>query len=330
MNDLRLTDAQFSAGTDGHRARRRPWPDLRVEILADVETMAQERPLPGLLGRARRTPTRTRAGGRCFWRPLRCSHLGLATAGVAGALLQEREAPLPCVDLTPPTDLPAFARSAYESMPKLPPLTLTALRGRNDQAPDLRGWLGGRADRDVRVTRRNRAGRLRDLRDRNTRAQLVTVGSERRWIQDPAGAIGEDPRVFVYANLGAPGHGQAPVPGCEVATSPGEEYVGEPGRAWQYVGVETVVGRAAHHISCGGRDRWLDIETRLTLRDQTSAGISEVTEITFGQPPADLFDMRQPEGIASISGEEYYMLHEPRVPGNARARADASSRPGRR
>ena len=58
-------------------------------------------------------------------------------------------------------------------------------------------------------------------------------------------------------------------------------------------------------------DRWLDIETRLTLRDQTSAGISEVTEITFGQPPADLFDNRRPEGVASISEEEYSCATDP-------------------
>ena len=214
------------------------------------------------------------------------------------------------VDLTPPKDLPAFARSAYESMPQLPPLTLTALQ---DGTTKRRIYVDGSGAVRIETFASPDATEPNgyEIYSGTSIARLVTIGLRAPLGSTGYGEIGEDPRVFVYAAMQAPWDGGAPVPGCEVATSPGEEYVAEPGRAWQYVGVETVAGRPTHHISCGGHDRWLDIETRLTLRDQTSAGISEVTEIAFGQPPADLFDNRQPEGVALISEEEYSCATDP-------------------
>ena len=82
---------------------------------------------------------------------------------------------------------------------------------------------------------------------------------------------------------------------------------------WRYVGLEYVAGRPTHHVTCGGGDLWIDIETRLILRTQGPAvddagqpipvEFTEVTEIAFGEQPAALFE--PPEGLARISADEY-------------------------
>ena len=88
MNDLRLTDAQLSAGLKAI-APSQALAGLRVEILADVETVAQERPLPGFLGRLTDADPNARRRAMLLAAAALLA-LGLATAGVAGALLQER------------------------------------------------------------------------------------------------------------------------------------------------------------------------------------------------------------------------------------------------
>jgi hypothetical protein len=150
-----------------------------------------------------------------------------------------------------------------------------------------------------------------------TMAQLMEIGGQRVW-HEQAEAISEDPRVFVYAELGAAR--SAPAPGCETAVSPGEEYAGEPARGWQYVAVEYVAGRPAHHVRCGD-DLWIDVATRLTLRSRaaaTGAGgflprfrMIEVTNVEIGQPPAELFQIRRPEGVEANSPEEYECAQNP-------------------
>jgi hypothetical protein len=69
-----------------------------------------------------------------------------------------------------------------------------------------------------------------------------------------------------------------------------------------------------HHFACVG-EIWLDIETRLILRTREPEtddagqpipgrfGTTEVTEITFGEQPAALFEA--PEGIARMTSEAY-------------------------
>jgi hypothetical protein len=106
--------------------------------------------------------------------------------------------------------------------------------------------------------------------------------------------------------------------GCEVAVSEGEVYAYTPGRAWRYVGLETVAGRAAHHVACDGRgDLWLDVETSLTLRSQGfvrgpggfpvagSTHTIEVTTIEPGPPSPELFEIRRPPGVPALSDEDY-------------------------
>ena len=105
--------------------------------------------------------------------------------------------------------------------------------------------------------------------------QLLTVDGRPSWYEQ-ADAISEDPRVFVYATLGAARSDRSP--GCEVAVSPGEEYADMPARGWRHVGVERVAGRPAHHVSCGTDELWIDVKTHLALR---SRGVARDEE---GQP----------------------------------------------
>ena len=98
-------------------------------------------------------------------------------------------------------------------------------------------------------------------------------------------------------------------PGCEMERDPGEVGNGTAATGWRYVGVEYVAGRPTHHVACVG-DIWLDIETRLILRTRAPEtddagqpipgqfGTTEVTEITFGEQPAALFE--PPEGVAHM------------------------------
>ena len=142
------------------------------------------------------------------------------------------------------------------------------------------------------------------------------------WYAQP-GAISEDPRVFVYATLGQAGatieNGQR----CSSTPSPEEQPSSEPRTGWAYVGAERVAGRPAYHVECGGRHLWIDHQTRLTLRSsgpvvdeawnvipgQTET--VEVTSIDLGQPPADLFVIRAPDGVPVIDEETYTCLTDP-------------------
>jgi len=89
---------------------------------------------------------------------------------------------------------------------------------------------------------------------------------------------------------------------------------------WRHVGVEYIAGRPTHHVACVGDlsvdiDLWLDIETRLILRTREPEtddagqlipgqfGTTEVTEITFGEQPAALFEA--PEGVVHMTSEAY-------------------------
>ena len=131
----------------------------------------------------------------------------------------------------------------------------------------------------------------------------------------------EDPRVFVFAALGAGTSGAEP--GCEAATSPGETYTAEPGRGWRYVGLDYVAGRPAHHVRCGGRELWIDVDTSLTLRsrglalDETFQPIPgrfrtvEVTEVVFGQPSHELFELEPPPDVAVVGPDELNCAQDP-------------------
>ena len=99
-------------------------------------------------------------------------------------------------------------------------------------------------------------------------------------------------------------------------------YAESPGRRWRYVGVEAIAGRLAHHLECDG-DVWIDVETRLMLKSRGLAvdegfypipGVYravEATEVVFGQPPAELFALRAPDGVPTIDDATYSCATNP-------------------
>src|SRR5438445_3969202 len=147
--------------------------------------------------------------------------------------------------------------------------------------------------------------------------ELQIVDSQPVW-HEQQDAIMEDPRVFVFARLGGARYVDGTAYGCEIGISPGEVYSYPPGNAWRYVGLETVAGRPAHHVTCAGTgDLWLDVETRLTLQSQglrRGAGgfpiagdvhTIEVTSIALGQPSSALFEIRRPASTRVLPSAEY-------------------------
>ncbi len=153
-----------------------------------------------------------------------------------------------------------------------------------------------------------------------TRAEVVLVDGRAAWHQQ-ANGISEDPRVFVFAVMS--GAGNTPgTPGCEIAISEGETYAQPPSRNWRWLGSATIAGRATHHIACAG-ELWIDDETRLTLKSRGPAldaayqpipgrfRTIEAVEVVFGEPPADLFALRPPDGVATIDDEAYSCALDP-------------------
>ena len=311
MTGARLTDDQLTTGL----ARRTPAAapaGLRDRILAEVEATRQVRPIPPPLDRlADADPIARRRALLLVAAALLA--LGLATAGVVGAFLLDRRESIPDLSVVPPSDvsiarpqdLPSFVRSTYDRMPELEPMTITFRDGAD------KGRILVDASGAIRIERfaspDDPGPETYTILSGTSKGELVMVDGRPRWYaQDEA--IGEDPRVFVYATLGAAR--SAPSPGCETAVSDGEEYVGEPGRAWVYVGLETVAGRPTHHVRCGD-DLWIDDATRVTLRSRNAERTIEATEVVLGQPPAHLFEIRPPPGIDSIEPEAYACAQDP-------------------
>ena len=307
MNDMRLTDAQLAVGLRAI-VPSEAQVGLHARILAEVGATHQERPLPTLLGRLTDADPDARRRALLLLAAAALLAIGVAAAGVVGALLNERQKPF--LSLDPPKDLAGFVRSTYDLMPQSRPVTITTLQD---------GKTKGKIYVDSSGATRIETFATPDATEPDsykifagtTLGQLTTTGSRRVWSQQ-TDAISEDPRVFVFATMGAERRlGQ---PGCEVAISEGEVYHDTPGRAWTYVGVEYVAGRPTHHVSCSGDDLWIDIETRMTLRSRTAVlGVDgrpipglfhtiEATQVEFGQPPAALFEMRKPDG-AVVAGE---------------------------
>ena len=315
MSGMPLTDTQLSAGLARQVPDAAP-AGLRDRILEEVEVTRQVRPVPAPLDRlmdadpiARRRALLLVAAALVL--------LGLVTAGVVGALINDRRDSLPDLSLAAPKDLPAFVRSTYDRMPELPPMTITFLDGMTKGRIYVDGSGAIRTERFASPDDTEPA--TYTILNGTAMGELVVVDGRSVWYEQDE-AISEDPRVFVYAALGAAR--SAPSPGCETAVSPGEEYVGEPGRGWRYIGVEYVAGRATHHVRCGD-DLWIDVETRITLRSQSTvlgddgkpdpdqSRTIEATDVVFGQPPARLFEIRQPDGIAAISPEAYACAQDP-------------------
>jgi Tol biopolymer transport system component len=308
MNGRQLGDAQIARALRAHLPEHAQ-PGLAERILGEVEATSQVRALPSiaeLLGDA--DPFVPRRALLLVAALL--AVLALIGGAVAGSRLRDRD-PLTDLDLAPPADLPAFVKSAYDRMPELPPLAMTAI-----EDGSVRSRIYVHATGAVRIERYASLDAMEPETFRilsgHSLGELTMVGSERVWAEQDE-AISEDPRVFVYGALSANTDG--PQASCEVVTSPDEVDGRPPGSGWRYVGLEYVAGRPAHHVACV-RDLWIDVETRLILRSRAPAldgamrpipsafHTTEVSGLEFGPQPAVLFELTPPDGVANITPEQ--------------------------
>jgi Tol biopolymer transport system component len=309
MNGRKLSDEQIA------RALRARLPEhvpagLADRILGEVATTSQQRALPAIFGGGGDADPIVRRRSLLLAAALLAT-LALIGSAVVGSRLLERD-PISDLDLAPPADLRAFAMSAYDRMPELPPLAITAVEDGSAKSQIFVHESGA-----VRIERYSSLQATEpetyQILSGDSVGELTIAGTERVWAEQ-RDAIMEDPRVFVYAALSANSAGGLQ-PGCEVATSPGEVYAQPPGSGWRYVGLEYILGRPTHHIACV-RDMWIDVETRLVLRSRAPAfddalqpiegedRTIEVVELEFGEQPAALFDLSRPEGVANITPEQ--------------------------
>jgi hypothetical protein len=318
MSETRLTDARLERDLRAVVPSRAP-SGLHDRILAGVDATPQQRRMPRPLARlADADPIARRRALLLLAAALLIA--SLAVTGIVGAWLLERSTQaIPQLSLRQPSDMPAFARSAYAQMPQLPPMTIIALE---DGTSKRRILVNGHGS--VRVERYATPNAMEpetyDLFVGTTQAEVILVDGRPAWHQQ-AGGISEDPRVFVYAAMSAAGNTPG-TPGCEIAISEGETYAASPSRGWRWIGPETIAGRATHHIACSG-ELWIDDETRLTLKSRGPAlddayqpipgkfRTIEAIEVVLGEPPADLFELRAPDGVATIDDEAYSCATNP-------------------
>ena len=327
MNGRPLTDAQISQALRAHLPESAA-PGLRERVFEATETTAQLRSFPSILGALSDADPVARRRNLLIAAALLLA-LALASAAAVGAWRLFQRDPIDQLSLEPPADLPAFVLSSYERLPQLPPLTLT---WHSSGMPIRTPWgqgLGrgyGVADGRIFVDRSGavRFDRLESadatdpssytiLRADHHLSGVVPVGSEPVWVEpgDEALAAEVDPRVLLRTVLSA----ETGQPGCETQRDPSGAGDGTVAAGWQYIGLEDVARRHTHHVTCGGSDLWIDIETRLVLRTKGPAvddarqpipgqfSTTEVTEIAFGEQPAALFG--PPDGLTRMSADAY-------------------------
>jgi hypothetical protein len=319
MNAPRLTDAQVSQALRAHLPERAQ-AGLRERILEAAEMTGQQRALPSFLGALTEADSVTRRRSLLIAAALLVALALAATAAVGALRLLERD-PVQDLSVAPPADVPAFVLSSYDRMPELPPVAMTWVDGDGAKGRIYVHRSGAvRFDRfaSAETTEPTSSTILRD----NHLSGLAVVGTDRVWVEQQDEAFGEDPRVFIHAEIGS-GSISFGEPGCETSGEADQAGTGRDASGWRYVGAESVAGRPAYHFACGG-DLWLDIETRVILRaraplpDDAGQPIPgafrtiEVTEIAFGEQPSALFE--PPEGVARMPIEAYHdylCTHEP-------------------
>jgi hypothetical protein len=317
MSAHRLTEAQVSEALRAHLPDRAQ-AGLRERILEAAETSSQQRALPSFLGALSEADPITRRRSLLIAAALLVALAIAATAAVGALRLLERD-PIHQLSLEPPADVPAFVLSSYDRLPQLPPVAMSWL----DDDGSAKGRIYVDRSGAVRFDRFSSAEATEPssftVLSANRISGMAHVESEAVWVEPGHEAFGDDPRMWIRTVLNSEAG-----PGCEMDRDPSAVDDRTAATGWNYVGVEYVAGRPAHHFACVG-EIWLDIETRLILRtraplrDDTGQPIPgrfrtrEITEIAFGEQPAVLFE--PPQGIARMTSEAYgeYLCTRPVV-----------------
>jgi hypothetical protein len=316
MNGRSLTEARISEGLRAHLPQRAP-AGLRELIVDAAETTTQQRALRSFLGALMEADPVARRRSLLIAAALLLAVAVASAAAVGAWRLLQRES-IDELSLEPPDDVPAFVLSSYERLLQLPPVALAwhdsgSAKGRI--YVDRSGAV--RFDRFTSADA-TEASSYTILRG-NRISGMALVDSQAVWVEPGHEAVDDNARGYIRTVLNAGGNA-ADAPGCEMERDPSA--VGDVSAAtgWRYIGVEYVAGRPTHHVACAGKlsvdtDLWLDIETRLILRMREPLaddagqpipgqfGTIEVTEITFGELPAALFEA--PQGVAHMTPEAY-------------------------
>ena len=314
MSGQRLTDGQIAAALRVHLPERAA-PGLQARVMDRIESTAQQRPAPTILAPLFDADPIARRRTLLIAAALLLA-LAFASVAATGAWRLFGPSPISELSLEPPADPGAYVQSVYQRLPELAPVAITTLEDGTTKGMtyvDRSGSVRFERYPSVDATEPETYEILTGSR----KAELTIVGSDKVWIDSPD-AVGEDPRVFLLASTtpilarGAGCTGTPETPGDDTSAT-----------GWRYVGVEYVIGRPTHHVACADADLWIDITMPLILRTRgplvDDAGdvvpgayrTIEVTELQFGDPPSDLFEIRQPPGVAQMSDQERGCILDP-------------------
>jgi hypothetical protein len=316
MTAPRLTDAQIAATLRAHLPAHARG-DLRDRIATEVAASRPLRPLPGVFGRLSDADPDARRRVMLLVAAALLA-VGLAVAATVGALVNRGRLNLP-ISLAAPQDVPALVRSAYTAMPDLQPLTLTAVED-DGRTTKIYVTAAGAVRIERYAPQRLDEPESYEILAGTGKGHLLTYKGERIWYLQ-AEAISEDPRVFVYASLAGASFGWNQ-PQCQTVASGDGSDVELVGTGYRWLGGEAILGRPTHHVQCIG-EMWIDDQTRLVLRSRGAAHDAEgrpiegrtrtveVVELQFGEPPANLFELRSPAGVRTVSDEDYACATDP-------------------
>ncbi|HEX5823547.1 MAG TPA: hypothetical protein VFY18_03715 [Candidatus Limnocylindrales bacterium] len=287
MSDRQLSERQIAAALAAHVPPAAP-AGLHERIVTDSSTMTQQSPLPSILGLLFDADPVARRRATLLMAALLVI-LGLATAVAVGALLEQQRPR----SIDPPPDLAAYIDGAYRGLADLPAFEMVGL----EQGDRHRIHSNGR-------------GTIRDERFSVNLTRIVS--------KDHVVELGLDQNGSpTLVDSGTSGI----VPGLEIGRYMSLTQTCETPPV--YLDLAVVIGRPTHHVRCGPREYWLDVDTRLVLRSAVasstdpprrassaghdSSGPSpaaladwEVTDLRIGPQPDELFAFAPPSGYAVV------------------------------
>ena len=328
MNAAPFTDEQLAQALRSYLPSRAPnaSADRLLEAIAE---MPQQRTLPIVMAQLRDVDPIGRRRSVLIAAVLltMAALIGGIAAGAFRPWLRDGPDDL---SLRPPADVQAYAVSVLQDSPIVRPMSIDVMARAADSSfgaeqPPVRSRILMDGAGGVRIEHfaSSDAAQPESFRiiTAERMVELARKGAERVWVEEP---FGSDPRGWIFDELAAymP---TADVSDCEM-TEP------VPVSGWRYVGLETVIGRPAHHIFCGG-EFWIDAETRLILRSRgpltpdgrpanDTTRTVEVTSLGFDEPRAPLFDLTRPAGLRLASRDEVIAYEE-----SERQKADCAADP---
>ena len=288
MNGRPLTDAQIAQALRAHLPERAA-AGLRERVLDQAATAAQQRPLPSFLAGLSDADPATRRRSLLLAAALMIA-LTLAVAAGVGAWLQLQKREADPLSLEPPPNVDAYVTGAYEGLVDLPALTFTVVQVEGTKARYFYDGVG--------TVRHDHYGNAEHLQPSEFRIFSADVMAERALLNGEA--------VWLeYPQQGNPLSELAFATGLQVNCD----------TAWEYVGLEYLIGRPTHHVACGDSELWMDVETTLPLRSIYVQGGDlprtkfDVLELAVGPQPPDLFV--PPAGLAVIGDLEFNCASDP-------------------